>query len=81
MLHCCVSMLLPSQVVPPLQVLVRDLVPPLQVLLQLDQGVHEDQAAEDPPPDDNESINISVTNTSSLQLQICIFMIITIWNS
>ena len=63
-------MLLPSQVVPPLQVLLRDLVPPLQVLLQLDQDVHKDQEAEDPPPDDNESIWILIANVLTLQINL-----------
>ena len=48
-LHCCVSMLLPSQLVPPTQLLVRVLVPPLQVRLQLDhelQALHEPVAAD-----------------------------------
>ena len=52
MLHRCDCILLPSHVVPPLQVLVRVLVPPLQVSLHTDQVVHEVQEALDPTPED-----------------------------
>ena len=60
-------MLLPSQVVPPVQFLVRDLIPPLQVLLQLDHDVHDDHEAVDPPPEEINGIIISETNTSTMQ--------------
>ena len=51
-------MLLPPQLVPPLQVRVRIILPPLQLLEQRDQGDHEDQEDTDPVPLIEEGKNI-----------------------